>query len=158
MAMKRRGFLAMLGGTVSAPLMPVPALGKAATVGAGTISQSAVQAAIVHAKSRAVFSVWGLATATNLTVEQATAVMEHLAERGILGPLQGTTHGGRWTTSKVWQSEMLAEAKAARALRQSHLQAKHASRRVDVNLHHFIEHLRTLAARYESRKPVLATT
>ena len=148
----------MLGGAATAPLMPAPVLAKAASKGAVTYSPAAVHAAIYHAQSRAVFSVWGLASAANLTIEQATEVMEHLAERGILGPLQGTNHGGRWASSKILQSDMLAKARAAKAARRAAQATEQSIARFDVNLRPFIERVRTIAARYESQKPVLATT
>ena len=149
--MKRRGFLKTLGAAVTAPFMPMPALAKTAV----PYSAASVHAAIYHAQSRAVFSVWGLAKAANMTSEQATAVMEHLAERGVLGPLQGTTHGGRWASSNILQSETLAKARAARLARE--LQAKaDATRKLhfDIDLSKLTARLRTIQARYESQQPV----
>lgn len=147
--MKRRRFLQMIGASVTAPFVPAPAF---ATSGKAAIySPAAVHAAIYHAQTRAVFSVWGLAKATNMTAEQATAVMEHLAKRGILGPLQGTTHGGRWASSQILQSEMLAKARALRAARAvASRDAGRKEKSFSVDLTRFLAHVRTIAARYES--------
>ncbi|MEL6572758.1 MAG: hypothetical protein AAFQ64_13925 [Pseudomonadota bacterium] len=154
MAIKRRSFLGLLGGAVAAPVLPTPAFAKATPA---VLSKSAVHAAIYHAQSRAVFSVWGLAKAANLSLEQATAVMEHLADRGILGPLQGTTHGGRWASSKVLQSEMLAKARAAKAAQRLKdiTRPKTAPVPFHCDLTYFVESVKTIAARYESQRPVL---
>lgn len=148
--MKRRGFLKALGAAVTAPFLPMPALAKTAPY-----SAASVHAAIYHAQSRAVFSVWGLAKAANMTPDQATAVMEHLADRGILGPLQGTTHGGRWASSNILQSETLAKARAARIARELRAQAAQTRKlHFDIDLTHLTARLRTIQARYESQQPV----
>lgn len=150
--MKRRGFLQALGAAVTAPFLPMPALARTAA----PYSAASVHAAIYHAQSRAVFSVWGLAKATNMTPDQAVAVMDHLAARGILGPLQGTTHGGRWASSNILQSQTLAKARAARIARE--LRAKpDQSRKLhfDIDLTKITACLRTIQARYESQQPVV---
>lgn len=153
MAIKRRSFLGILGGAVAAPVLPTPVLAKATPA---AFSQTAVHAAIYHAQSRAVFSVWGLAKAANLSLDQATAVMEHLAERGILGPLQGATHGGRWASSKILQSEMLAKTRAAKAaqLIKNVTRPKTGPGAFHCDLTYFVESVKTIAARYESQRPV----
>lgn len=153
--MRRRSFLQMIGATVTAPLMPTPAFGAAKKV--AVFSTASVHAAIYHAQSRAVFSVWGLAKATNMTPDQAVAVMEHLAERGILGPLQGTTHGGRWASSRIMRSETLARMRAARVAREMATKAADQSRnlRLDVDLTKLIARLRTIQARHESQRPLV---
>jgi hypothetical protein len=152
--MKRRSFLQMIGASVTAPLMPTPALSAANK--AAVFSSASVHAAIYHAQSRAVFSVWGLAKATNLTADQAAAVMEHLAERGILGPLQGTTHGGRWASSRIMQSETLARMRAARIAQEMARKtaAQKSKLHFDVDLTKFIARLRTIQARHESQRPL----
>lgn len=111
--MKRRKFLGVLGGAITAPFLPAPVV--AATVKAAPYSGAAMHAAIYHAQSRAVFSVWGLAKTLNLPLPQAEALMGDLAKRGIVGPLQGTTFGGRWASSKIMKSEALALHRAARS-------------------------------------------
>ena len=155
--MKRRGFLQALGAAVTAPFIPVPALARTATAAAAPYSAASVHAAIYHAQSRAVFSVWGLAKAGNMTPEQASAVMEHLAERGVLGPLQGTTHGGRWASSRIMQSDTLAKARAARIAREMRAKAAETGSRklhFDIDLTQLTARLRTIQARYESQQLV----
>lgn len=110
--MKRRNFLGLFGGAITAPFLPMPAI--AATAKAAPYSAAALHGAIYHAQSRAVFSVWGLAKTLNLPLEQAEALMGDLAKRGITGPLQGTTFGGRWANSKIMRSEALTLNRAAR--------------------------------------------
>ena len=95
--MRRRKFLGLFGATAATPFLPAPAMAAAAKAPYGP---AAVHAAIYHAKTRAVFSVWGLAKAANLPLESAEALMGDLARRGVLGPMQGTTFGGRWAASR----------------------------------------------------------
>lgn len=152
--MKRRGFLQALGAAVTAPFIPMPALARTAA----PVSAASVHAAIYHAQSRAVFSVWGLAKAANMTPDQAVAVMEHLADRGILGPLQGTTHGGRWAASNIQQSQTLAKARAARLARELRAQAAQSRKlHFDIDLTKLTARLRTIQARYESQQPLAMT-
>lgn len=150
--MKRRNFLKLFGAGVTAPLMP--ALPVRAASASAAITPAAVHAAIYHAQSRAVFSVWGLARAANLTIAQATAVMDHLAGRGILGPLQGTTHGGRWARSNILNSRTLAKARAARRAFEARLAGPESPgmRHLDVDLSRLLAHLRALGDRYQSGK------
>ena len=96
--MKRRNFLGLLGAAVTTPFLPAPAMAKAAKV--APYSAAAIHAAIYHAQSRAVFSVWGLAQSVGVSVETAELLMGDLAKRGVLGPLQGASTGGRWATSQ----------------------------------------------------------
>lgn len=153
--MKRRGFLKTLTAAVTAPFLPVPAIAKPAV----PYSAASVHAAIYHAQSRAVFSVWGLAKAANMTPEQATAVMEHLASRGVLGPLQGTTFGGRWARSNILHSKVVAQARAARIARDMRAQAAGTTRKLhfDIDLTKLTARLRTIQARHESQQPVAFT-
>jgi len=146
--MKRRQFLSLFGAAATAPFVPAPVMAKAAS--AAPFSQASVHAAIYHAQSRAVFSVWGLAKAANLSVEQATAVMEHLAGRGILGPLQGTTFGGRWASSKILQRHLVASAQAAK-LRLALSNAK--TKTLDIDLSRFLKHLRNLSDKHLTQQP-----
>ncbi len=113
--MKRRSFLGLFGAAATAPMMP-SALAGGTTVRASVYNPAALHAAIYHAKSRAVFSVWGLAKAVNISMEQAETLMGDLAKRGILGPMQGTTFGGRWASSKIMASETLTKAQVARGV------------------------------------------
>ena len=108
--MKRRRFLSLFGATAATPFLPAPAMAAAAKAPYGP---AAVHAAIYHAKTRAVFSVWGLAKAANLPLESAEALMGDLARRGVLGPMQGTTFGGRWAASRIMETDALALKKAA---------------------------------------------
>jgi hypothetical protein len=150
--MKRRGFLQVLGAAVTAPFIPLPTLARTAV----PYSAASVHAAIYHAQSRAVFSVWGLAKAANMTPDQATAVMEHLAERGVLGPLQGTTHGGRWASSNILQSQTLAKARAARIARELQVKASQSRKlQFDIDLTKLTARVRTIQARYESQQPLV---
>jgi len=151
--MKRRKFLGLFGAAATTPILPAPVLAKAA--GVAPVSKASVHAAIMHAQTRSVFSVWGLAKAANMSPKQAAAVMEHLAERGILGPLQGTSHGGRWVTSKVWQTDMLAKARAARIARAWAAKTKKGQKlHFDIDLTKLNARLRTIQARHESQQPL----
>jgi len=72
-----------------------------------------------------------------MTPDQAVAVMEHLAERGVLGPLQGTTYGGRWASSRLMHQNMVAQI-----------------RDFDIDFTKLTARLRSIQARYESQQPV----
>ena len=149
--MKRRGFLQMLGAGVTAPFLPaLPAAAARATY-----SSAAVHAAIYHAQSRAVFSVWSLAKAANLSLEQATAVMEHLAERGILGPLQGTTFGGRWASSRILQRHMVAQVQAAKLAARMGAKTQGPAATLNVDLSRFLGHLRKLSDAFHDRSQAI---
>ena len=112
MSIKRRGFLAMLGGAFAAPLMPSVSLGAATKA---AYPASALHAAIYHAQTRVNFSVFALAQQLGLQLGQAEAVMTEMTKRGILGPLQGTTQSGRWASSRVLRRPF-ADGVAARKL------------------------------------------
>ena len=114
MAMKRRSFLGMISGAIAAPLMPAPALGGVAAKAA--YSRSMLHAAIFHAKSRVAFSVWGLAATLNIPLAQAEALMADLGQKGVLGPLEGATYGGRWAKSNVMEHTIYHSAPAAQAV------------------------------------------
>jgi hypothetical protein len=139
--MQRRKFLGLFGAAVTAPFVPAPAFAAAAQK--VTYSPAAVHAAIYYAQSRAVFSVWGLSKAANLNVAQAELLMGDLAKRGVLGPLQGTTYGGRWATSKVLLSDKLALTKARRLAREKKLTVEANQKRfTQPDLSKLIAHLR----------------
>jgi hypothetical protein len=111
--MERRSFLRMIGAAVAAPLMPLPTLGTAAVA---PYSSASLHAAIIHAQTRVSFSVWGLAKTLGVSSAQAEVLMGDLAKRGILGPVQGTTFGGRWASSNILRREALGVAKTAHKL------------------------------------------
>lgn len=102
----------MLCGAIAAPLMPVPAIG--AVAGKAGYSPAMLHAAIFHAKSRLSFSVWGLASTLNIPLELAETLMTDLARKGITGPLEGATFGGRWAKSNVMEHAVYRSAPAAR--------------------------------------------
>ena len=120
MSMKRRGFLQMLGGACTAPLMPSVSIASATKA---AYPASARHAAIYHARTRVNFSVFALAQQLGLKLAEAEAVMVEMSDRGILGPLQGTTQSGRWARSHVLQrpfadgatARKLADARRAKA-------------------------------------------
>lgn len=114
MAIKRRGFLAMLGGAFAAPLMPNVTVASVTKVG---YPASALHAAIYHAKSRVNFSVFSLSRQLGLELGQAEQIMSDMSARGILGPLQGSTQSGRWALSKVWERPIVDAAAAQKVAR-----------------------------------------
>lgn len=97
--MKRRGFLTLLGAAVAAPFVPAPLAARSAAY-----SRAALHGAIYHAQSRAVFSVWGLSKTLGISTDAASALMQELSQRGVIGPLQGATASGRWATSRLWRA------------------------------------------------------
>ncbi|MCF6444486.1 hypothetical protein [Nereida sp. MMG025] len=96
----RRGFLAMIGGALAAPVMPSVSWGAARKA---VYPLSALHAAIFHAKTDVTFSVFTLAKRLGLDLDQAEVLMTDLSKRGVVGPLQGTTQAGRWARSNIWQ-------------------------------------------------------
>ncbi len=141
--MKRRNFLGLIGAAVAAPLMPLPTMGKAA---GAAYSSSAMHAAIMHAQARVSFSVWGLAKTLGMTVPQAEALMGDMAKRGIVGPLQGTTHGGRWATSNIMQKEMMGAVEAAKRSQLTQPSSQQAQQKTyaEPDLGRLLAHLRGL--------------
>lgn len=139
--MKRRGFLGLFGAAIAAPMMPLPALGN---VAGAAYSKSAMHGAIMHAQSRVSFSVWGLAKSVGVSTLQAEALMGDMAKRGILGPLQGTTHGGRWATSNILQKEMLGAVQAAKKAHQSASHQTSQKSYAEPDLGRLLAHLRGL--------------
>ena len=114
MALKRRGFLGMLGGAFAAPLLPSVSFGAATKA---AYPASALHAAIYHAKSRVNFSVYSLSRTLGLELGQAEQIMSDMSARGILGPLQGSTQSGRWALSKVWERPIVDAAAAQNVAR-----------------------------------------
>lgn len=142
--MKRRKFLGLLGGAITAPMMPLPALGQAA---AAPFGKATMHAAILHAKVRASFSAFGLAQALNLPITQAEQLMEEMASRGMLGQLKGTTYGGRWAVSNLSKPQIFIRPRKQTGPETdavSHGQTKHHE--PDLSL--LLAHLRGLANRY----------
>lgn len=141
--MKRRGFLQMISAAVAAPLLPVPAPARAAPY-----SAAALHGAIYHAQSRAVFSVWGLSKTLGISPAAAEALMTDLSGRGVLGPLQGATPGGRWASSRILRREHLSVARAARRTpqRQTAQTIRHAPAE-GADLTDLLAYLRRLAQR-----------
>ena len=93
--MKRRGFLQLLGGALTAPVLPSASLGAGSAYPA-----SALHAAIYHAQTRVTVSAFGLAHVLGLKSTQAQALMADLSARGVIGPVQGAARGG-WAASNV---------------------------------------------------------
>ncbi|MCO4848257.1 MAG: hypothetical protein KC448_09835 [Yoonia sp.] len=139
--MKRRNFMGLFGAAIAAPLMPLPALGNAA---GEVYAKSAMHGAILHAQARVSFSVWGLAKTLGVSVAQAETLMGDMAKRGILGPLQGTTHGGRWATSNILQKEMLGAVQAAKKAHQSATHQTSQKHYAEPDLGQLLAHLRGL--------------
>lgn len=144
--MKRRKFLGLFGSAIAAPLMPLPAVAASKA----TYSKAALHGAIMHAQTRGSFSVWGLAQAVKVPVAQAEVLMGDLAKRGILGPLQGTTFGGRWATSNVLMREHLGLAKAVH--KHSGQVRPTAGQSNSSDMSGMMDHLRKLADRYFATK------
>jgi len=142
--MRRRKFLGLFGGAIAAPMMPLPAM--AATK--ATYSKAALHGAIMHAQARGSFSVWGLAQAVKIPVAQAEALMGDLAKRGILGPLQGTTFGGRWATSNVLLRDTLTATKAVQKTNNVARRRSATLNQAEPDLGPFIAHLRQVCVDY----------
>ncbi len=151
--MKRRGFLGLFGAAIATPFLPGSAVARAAKV--APYSAAALHGAVIHAQSRAVFSVWGLARALNLPVETTEVLMRDLAKRGVLGPLQGTTHGGRWASSRIMTREAVALQRAVKAQNgatRAHVSNAHAQ----PDLTAMMTHLRGIAVNYFAAKGAVA--
>lgn len=142
--MKRRNFLRMFGAAAAAPALPAMAAGAAPVA----YSQATLHAAIHHAQARVSFSVWGLAQQLGIPVGQAETLMTDMASRGILGPIQGTTFGGRWATSNILRQEMLAARTATelRKLGQGPTEGRLGG--VKADLSKMMTHLRNMADRH----------
>ena len=141
--MKRRKFLGLFGAAAATPFLPAPSVAGAAK--AAPYSAAALHAAIYHARSRAVFSVWGMAKALGLTIESAEVLMGDLAKRGIVGPLQGTTYGGRWASSRIMTSEAVALQRTARSkARRSSSEKSQRRMNTEPDLSQLIAHLHQL--------------
>lgn len=138
--MKRRKFLGLFGSAFAAPLLPTPAVAASATY-----SKVALRGAIKHAQTRGSFSVWGLANAVKVPVAQAEAMMTDLAKRGILGPLQGTTFGGRWATSNVLMRDTFA---AAKAIQHSNVAQSATHKHAEPDLSTLLAHLQRVCVDY----------
>lgn len=147
--MKRRGFLQMLGGALTAPLMPSASLAAVRKVG---YSASSFHAAIYFAQQRLNFSVFTLAQRVGIPMEQAEAMMVDMSQRGILGPLQGgNAVSGRWATSHLKSRAMSKAAlaqKHARANRINDAADQHATdkkqNRTWADMRPFLTHLHDL--------------
>ena len=149
MALKRRGFLKMLGGAVAAPLMPSVSFAAASKA---AYPASALHAAIYHAQTRVNFSAFALAQKLGVAVPQAEAIMADMSARGILGPLQGTTQPGRWAISKVWKRPFVDAASARETVRRKAEARKRAQankldqrKTSDCDLNPFLAHVRKIA-------------
>jgi hypothetical protein len=112
--MHRRGFLQMLGRALAAPLLPKVSV---ATASRAAYPAGAMRIAMASATSRVNFSVFSLAQQLGLQLGQAEQLMRDMSDKGILGPLQGTTQSGRWARSTIW-SRAEADALAARKIAQ----------------------------------------
>ncbi|MEL6960270.1 MAG: hypothetical protein AAGL89_15095 [Pseudomonadota bacterium] len=111
--MKRRGFLQLLSGALTAPFMPHASL---ATATKAAPSAAALHGAVYFAKSRVNFSVFTLAQGLGVPMEQAERLMVHMSKRGMIGPLQsGNAISGRWATSHLWRKPATSAA-AAKAI------------------------------------------
>lgn len=147
--MKRRRFLGLFGAAATTPFLPAP-VAAAAGKGAVGYSPAALHAAIYHAKTRAAFSVWGLAKTVGISVDQADALMGDLVKRGIVGPVQGTTFGGRWASSNVLMSDKLGAAvtaKGARVKTRATSPAQSGVPGLEVDLSRLLSHLRQICLR-----------
>jgi len=71
--------------------------------------------------------------------------MTELAKRGTLGPLQGTTFGGRWANSNILRRETaVAVQQAARKAAHSKSEPTFQSGKAEPDLSLLITHLRNL--------------
>ena len=151
--MRRRRFLSLLGAAATAPLAPVPALGRAAPA----YSAAAYRAAVAHAQGRATFSVFGLSQAIGTDLEQTTALMRDLVDRGVLGRLRGSSRSGLWTTSRVFRSDGAAMARLIRDHRAAtRTLPRPARRRMQVDMDALWAHVRHLAARSVTAKTAVS--
>lgn len=140
--MKRRNFLGLFGAVATVPFLPQISVARVAQSGA--YSGAAMHGAIMHAQTHGAFSVWNLAKTLNLPIAQAEMLMGDLAKRGVIGPLQGTTFGGRWATSKVLLRDSLA---ASKALHQSKPKKQNTDK-AEADLSTMIAHLRQVCIDY----------
>ena len=94
MAMKRRGFLTLLGAAVAAPALPLAA---------PSLPSKFKVLAAAHAKKYPVVTVMGISKRMGVTPEQAEALMNGLVRDGALGPIKSGTGGHLRASSRVFQ-------------------------------------------------------
>ena len=140
MAMKRRGFLQMLGAAVAAPMMPAAGTAMPANIGG---------LAAAHAKTYPFVSATGLSKRLGLSISQAQKVLLDLSNRGLVGEVTVCGTGPAHAASKVFvpceeSLIRLAQArKAARDVRAAKLKkaAREAACQMQVDLTALMRHL-----------------
>lgn len=90
--MKRRGFLTIIGGAVTAPFLPAVAAAPAG---------GAFQVAVAHAQKYPVISVSGLSKRGNLSVAQAEQMIQRLAREGMVKLVGPSRNGSVRAASKI---------------------------------------------------------
>lgn len=153
--MKRRRFLQLFGAALTGPALPSVAVQAAPAA----YSPASFHAAVYYAQSRTAFSVWGMAQKLGIPASQAEALMTDMAKRGILGPLQGTTFGGRWATSNVMRREVVrATAVVKQAVSKTPALDPKAAGNSIPDIKQLLAHLRDICARDECEKRPQALT
>lgn len=137
--MKRRNFLGMISGAATAPLVPIPALGKA------TYSNAAWNSAVATARKSAALSVNGMARTLQISPAAAETLMRDMVGKGILSPILGPTHGGLWASSKVMKPVNIAAAhKAQQVARQQAARERRQLTKQQMAASDWVSHLRNI--------------
>ncbi len=134
--MKRRGFLALLGGAIAAPL--VPSMGGAATV--ASYNRYTYGLAVFHARTRAHVSARGLSHCLKVSLPQAEAMITEMSTNGLVRPVLGASGGHVRAVSNILKPDMWGLERSARQARSARRRARlegrtgdHQAARVDTS-------------------------
>lgn len=126
MAMKRRGFLGMLGAAIAVPVLPVTG---AAAPAAAPVSRAAYRLALTHAKTRPHVTARGLAYVLKVSREQATSILSEMAGSGVVTPISPSVDGSMRTTSNILINDPWGLERTSRARRTAVEQRQDEARR-----------------------------
>lgn len=146
MAMKRRGFMQLLGAALAAPALP--AVAPAATV-AG-YNRYTYGLAVFHARTRAHISARGLAHCLKVTPAQAQAMIAEMSSSGLVTPVIGSTGAKVRAVSNILRPDTWGLDAAARKARSADRRARLAKddertkHYIEPDLSRFIAHLRDI--------------
>ena len=146
MAMKRRGFLAMLGASIAAPVLAVAAAPQ--SIAAATYNRTIYGMAVFHARTRAHITVRGLATRMQVTPIQAKAMIAEMSQAGLVVPVGAGGDSVR-AVSRIYEPRTLhVPRRKVERTNVSKVETVKGSSptaaRLDVDLSAFLTHLRRI--------------